>query len=587
MKKFATFLLMFFSPLICQANNTEALEIERRLELADSLHSIGRTDSAAMVGEQTIRIAEKHGDAAFVVGAHAAQGVFLRSLGKIDEALKNYDAALEIVTSGKFRDNPSQQAIEQIGSLYINLAVLNLDMQNKGGAVKNAVLAGEWISKSSDSELKSVIYGAVGSVLTGCGELKKALDFQNLAYKNAMASGNQDAAFRAAAYTMLIADRLGDKSEAQKQREKCKALLPQIDAMMSRLVYYQAECSICLKNNDDQGAVKWFEEILNLDGIDNLPFVKFDCYNNLHIAQANLGNFKEAYNTLLKSNEVRDSIWAKEKAESLKELTVKYETKEAQLALAQSEAKRANTLMWLFGALGLLLIAIIIFIIYANRQRRRRMQKEIEFANLKADIGRQMTQQYIEGLENERQRMSRELHDGVCNDLLAIEMNLKNNQSLSEAVKQIDTCRESVRRISHELMPPEFTYASLDEVVRYFIMKQSEAQKGKICFNYESSESERDWTDIPDSTALETYRIIQEAVGNAVKHSGASQISIILNLDGKHLTAEIRDNGTYKSNDRKGIGLNSINRRAKSINGSVNISFDEEKGTTLTVSVPV
>lgn len=587
MKKFATFLLMFFSPLICQANNTEALEIERRLELADSLHSIGRTDSAAMVGEQTIRIAEKHGDAAFVVGAHAAQGVFLRSLGKIDEALKNYDAALEIVTSGKFRDNPSQQAIEQIGSLYINLAVLNLDMQNKGDAVKNAVLAGEWISKSSDSELKSVIYGAVGSVLTGCGELKKALDFQNLAYKNAMASGNKDAAFRAAAYTMLIADRLGDKSEAQKQREKCKALLPQIDAMMSRLVYYQAECSICLKNNDDKGAVKWFEEILNLDGIDNLPFVKFDCYNNLHIAQANLGNFKEAYNTLLKSNEVRDSIWAKEKAESLKELTVKYETKEAQLALAQSEAKRANTLMWLFGALGLLLIAIIIFIIYANRQRRRRMQKEIEFANLRADIGRQMTQQYIEGLENERQRMSRELHDGVCNDLLAIEMNLKNNQSLSEAVKQIDTCRESVRRISHELMPPEFTYASLDEVVRYFIMKQSEAQKGKIYFNYVSSESERDWTDIPDSTALETYRIIQEAVGNAVKHSGASQISIILNLDGKHLTAEIRDNGTYKSNDRKGIGLNSINRRAKSINGSVNISFDEEKGTTLTVSVPV
>lgn len=587
MKKFATFLLMFFSPLICQANNTEALEIERRLELADSLHSIGRTDSAAMVGEQTIRIAEKHGDAAFVVGAHAAQGVFLRSLGKIDEALKNYDAALEIVTSGKFRDNPSQQAIEQIGSLYINLAVLNLDMQNKEDAVKNAVLAGEWIGKSSDSELKSVIYGAVGSVLTGCGELKKALDFQNLAYKNAMASGNKDAAFRAAAYTMLIADRLGDKSEAQKQREKCKALLPQIDAMMSRLVYYQAECSICLKNNDDQGAVKWFEEILNLDGIDNMPFIKFDCYNNLHIAQANLGNFKEAYNTLLKSNEVRDSIWAKEKAESLKELTVKYETKEAQLALAQSEAKRANTLMWLFGALGLLLIAIIIFIIYANRQRRRRMQKEIEFANLRADIGRQMTQQYIEGLENERQRMSRELHDGVCNDLLAIEMNLKNNQSLSEAVKQIDTCRESVRRISHELMPPEFTYASLDEVVRYFIMKQSEAQKGKICFNYESSESERDWTDIPDSTALETYRIIQEAVGNAVKHSGASQISITLNLDGKHLTAEIRDNGTYKSKDRKGIGLNSINRRAKSINGSVNISFDETEGTTLFVSVPV
>ncbi|MDE6461018.1 MAG: hypothetical protein K2K52_09370, partial [Paramuribaculum sp.] len=116
-----------------------------------------------------------------IVGTYAAQGVFLRSLGKIDEALKCYDAALAIITSGKFRKNPDQEAIEEIASLYINLAVLNLDMQHEKAAAKNAELSGEWISKSNDPELNSTILGVVGSVLTGCGNLEKDLYYQSLA----------------------------------------------------------------------------------------------------------------------------------------------------------------------------------------------------------------------------------------------------------------------------------------------------------------------------------------------------------------------------------------------------------------------
>ncbi|MDE6461019.1 MAG: hypothetical protein K2K52_09375, partial [Paramuribaculum sp.] len=223
---------------------------------------------------------------------------------------------------------------------------------------------------------------------------------------------------------MLISDRLGKKDEAQAWREKCESLLPDIESVMARLVFYQAECSICLRNGNPKEAIIWFNKILNVNGIDNLPYIKFDCFNNLHIAYAGLGDYQNAYSYLLKGNELRDSIWETEKAESLRDLTVKYETKETELALARSEAQRTSILMWFFAALGLLLASIIMFVIYANRQRHQRMRREIEFANLRADIGKQLTQQYVEGLENERQRMSRELHDGVCNDLLAIQMNI-------------------------------------------------------------------------------------------------------------------------------------------------------------------
>lgn len=255
--------------------------------------------------------------------------------------------------------------------------MLNLDTQHKDQAAKNAQLSGQWIAKSDDSALRSTVYGVVGSVLTGCGDLADARHYQELAYRDALASDDKEAAFRAAAYTMLIADRLGDKDQAQRWREKCNELMPEMQSVMAKLVYYQAECSICLAKGDDKGSIIWFNRILDTDGIDNLPFVKFDCYNNLHKAYAGLGDYADAYSTLIKSGELRDSLWQEDKAESLRELTVKYETKETELALAQSEARRTATLMWLFAVAALLLIGIIIFIVYANRQHRRRLQKEI------------------------------------------------------------------------------------------------------------------------------------------------------------------------------------------------------------------
>lgn len=574
-----------FTSLVVFAANDRITEITALRETADSLHSIGRTDSAVIVGARAVGLAQESGDQTQIVGANAAQGVFLRSLGRIDEALQCYDTALEIVTSGQFRDNPDSETIEEIASLYINLAVLNLDMQNKDEAARNAESSGEWVAKSSDSELKSTVFGVVGSVLTGCGMYDRALHYQELAYDNAMASGNHDAAFRAAAYTMLIADRTGDKDGADLWRRKCQELLPQIGSFMTEMVYYQAECSICLKNNDPKGAIVWFDKILALDGIDNLPFVKFDCYNNMHKAYSELGDYRNAYETLLVGNELRDSLWAEEKARDLRDMTVKYETKETELALARSEARRANTLMWLFAAVGLLLVGAIVFVVYAGRQRRRRMQKEMEFAALRDDIGRRLTRQYVEGLENERARMSRELHDGVCNDLLAIQMNISGGRPLDDTARLIDSCRESVRRISHELMPPEFTYASLDEVVKYFVSKQAESDSGRINFTYSSSADGADWREVSDSVALEVYRIIQEAVGNAVRHSGASEIYVAISLDGSSLEVIVRDNGTFKSSARKGLGLDSIKRRAGSIGGTVAIETQAGGGTEVRLTV--
>ena len=559
----------------------EALdEFARSYVIADSLHSIGRTDSAVMVGAETIALAKGMDNPTMLVAAYSSQGVFLRSLGRVDEALDTYGKALDVINSGVFGDNPDYDAVDEIASLYINLAVLALDMQDKEAAVSSAERSCYWVYESEDIDLKSTIYGVAGSVFNGCGMLEKAMKCQEHAYEYALKGGNTETAFRSSAYTMLIADRLNDEPKVKAWREQCHKLLPEIESTMALLQYYQAECSISLHGGRHREAIGYFNKILSLDGIDNLPFVKYDCYNNMHTAYSALGDYDNAYNILLKSNELRDSIWAKEKEESLNNFMVKYKTVETELALAKSEASRSSIFAWLLAVIALLLLVITLFVVFAGRQRRRRMQQDINFARLKADIARQ----YVEGLESERKRMAAELHDGVCNDLLSIRMNIDNGAPLDDTAHLIDNCRESLRRISHELMPPEFAFATLNEVIRFYVGKQAEAHSG-VAIAYTPIDCEV-IDAIPDSTALVIYRIVQEAVSNALQHSGATKIHVVLHCsDGIRLT--VTDNGDYgKNGSHRGMGLDSMRRRANSIGGTLAVEQAPNGGTEVVLIVP-
>lgn len=329
-------------------------------------------------------------------------------------------------------------------------------------------------------------------------------------------------------------------------------------------------------------------EMDTLNGTKNIIIDRIDIYKNLREISEQTGHYSEA---LACADSIQSLMAERHDSELLaavKDSETKYRTQETELALAQSETRRVRSLVWLLAAVVLLLTGAVLFVIYAGRQRRRRIQREMEFAALRADIGQRLTQQYVEGLENERRRMSRELHDGVCNDLLAIQMNIRNGRPSESTAALIDSCREEVRRISHELMPPEFAYATIDEVIRYFVVKQTEAARGKTDISYVSQASGADWNDVPDAVALEVYRIVQEAVGNAVRHSGASEINVTLTLDGRNLEAVVTDNGTYKDYGRKGLGLDSIRRRAAAIGGVVAIdNGSAEGGTEVSLSVKI
>lgn len=548
--------------------------------LADSLHAAGRTDSALVVGREAARLArspEEH------VATCSSLGVFLRSLGRTEEALESYARALDVVTSGRLGAKPGEEACQSVATLYVNLAALHLDMAHKDEARRRAREAVEWAGRCRDAAMRAGISSAAGGVLMAAGDYSDALDCQQRAYRAALDAGDADAALRAAAYALMAADLLKDGGGVARWRAACEELAPRKETtMMARLLHLQAECVLALHAGDHGRAIRYFDRILGLEGIAQLPFVQFDVLNNRHLSLAALGRWREAYECLTEAGAVRDTIYAREKAESLRELEVKYETRQKELDLSRSEAARARTLAGLV-ATGLAFVALtFVFALYAARERRRRLERQIEYARLSADLGRRLTRRYLDGLESERERMARELHDGVCNDLMALRLGLAGD---GEAARLVDGCREAVRRISHELMPPEFAYATLDEVLRYYVTTVCAAPGGRPAAAY-TSEADAPWESVPDDVAYEVYRIVQEAVGNALGHGG-TDVTVGATLLGGRLRVEVRSTGAADAAGAPGgIGLRTMRRRAAALGGTLDCG-PGEGGWTMRLEVTV
>ena len=232
---------------------------------------------------------------------------------------------------------------------------------------------------------------------------------------------------------------------------------------------------------------------------------------------------------------------------------------------------------WVIFTASVLLIVILVFIAYATRQRyiRRRTQQEAE---------QEQNRRYLEGMESERTRLAKELHDGVSNQLLAIEMKLNDNHDPNpdqddnadenakweQARRMLTESREQVRRVSHELMPPEFSFAHLGEVIENF-MDEMDGTNG-IAMHFDSGAKEECYKSIPEADALEIYRIIQEAVTNAVKHSGASDIYVLIKDEEEQMEIRITDNGTTPQKAvTGGIGHRTMMQRAETIGAELSI----------------
>lgn len=574
MKTLKTFLTLLLVLVCAAAYGGGTLDGLR--QKADALHAEGKNDSAVIVAEKALAEAVTNGDTTAIVGLNSSLGVYLRTMGKLDEALKHYGEAMKLCTTEAYKRRADEDARQEAAVLYLNLATLHIDMQHKEQAAYYARLCADWAARCTDRGFKSQVMSQNGLVLLMCGDNKEAARQLSAAYSNAVAAGQQASALSAAAYMVAVTDRLNDKAAETLWRSRCRELEGKVADTMTLIAYYQILCGVEMNRQDWNAAIALFDKILSVKGVDKMPFVVYDCYNNMHDAWAKLGQWRKAYDCLGRAVTLKDSLFEAEKAESMRDLTVKYQSKEKELALARSEAALSQTRMHIaVGVLAAFFCAVFV-LFYIQRQRRKAKEREAEFARLKADTDRRLTQRYIEGLESERGRLAKELHDGVCNDLYTVQLRMAQGTcDMAEQAGMISACREQVRRVSHELMPPEFSYADICIVIDDYLQRAGEASGCEVSFT--ATPDDADWAAVPDATALEMYRIVQEAVTNAVKHSGAASIDVALDMQENGLSLTVTDDGTPAERSGTGIGKRTMRQRAEAVGGRLTVERKEGK----------
>ena len=554
-------------------------DVEKLTETADTYYQAGKVDSALWAIEQALQLAMTEKDTCAMMSCYTSQGVYLRSSGKLTEAIAAYDKALQYapLLSGNNEEN-----LQAITTLYNNLATVYLDMKNPAQAVKYALDAVKQADKCQDTSFRTQIYTVCSSIFITQKEYEAAKTYLSKAIALSQQLQQPETELGARTYYLLTLFRTqASASEIQKLVEQTNALAAKVNSTMALVNYYQVLFYVQQTRKEWKAATQTAQKILQLPGIENYPFLQYDVYNNLHLVYKELSDFPQAYHTLELAKALSDSLFVQEKSRQLEELSVKYETQKKELEYQKLQEKRQKEKQNLQLKITFLLIlmAIMAFVslyfiqkqkLRIERQKREAEAQKREFETLQRDTERNATRAYLKELEQERNRLAKELHDGVCNDLYALEMNASTlNESWRELLR---TSRENIRRVSHELLPPTFQETTLKQVLQNYAERMtSTACKVTLI----TLPEECDWSVLPETYCLNIYRIIQEATGNALKHASSTEIHLTLEWKLPNLELTISHNGKFSSTSEKGIGLQTMKERVMAMKGHISVEAEK------------
>ena len=554
-------------------------DVEKLTETADTYYQAGKVDSALWAIEQALQLAMTEKDTCAMMSCYTSQGVYLRSSGKLTEAIAAYDKALQYAP---LLSEDNEDNLEAITTLYNNLATVYLDMKNPAQAVKYALDAVKQADKCHDKSFRTQIYTVCSSIFITQEEYEAAKTYLPKAIALSQQLQQPETELGARTYYLLTLFRTqASASEIQKLVEQTNALAAKVNSTMTLVNYYQVLFYVQQTHKEWKAATLTAQKILQLPGIENYPFLQYDVYNNLHLVYKELSDFPQAYHTLELAKALSDSLFVQEKSRQLEELSVKYETQKKELEYQKLQEKRQKEKQNLQLKITFLLIlmAIMAFVslyfiqkqkLRIERQKREAEAQKREFETLQRDTERNATRAYLKELEQERNRLAKELHDGVCNDLYALEMNASTlNESWRELLR---TSRENIRRVSHELLPPTFQETTLKQVLQNYAERMtSTACKVTLI----TLPEECDWSVLPETYCLNIYRIIQEATGNALKHASSTEIHLTLEWKLPNLELTISHNGKFSSTSEKGIGLQTMKERVMAMKGHISVEAEK------------
>ncbi|MCU7617421.1 sensor histidine kinase [Chryseobacterium sp. PBS4-4] len=382
--------------------------------------------------------------------------------------------------------------------------------------------------------------------------------------------------------------------------KNAKKLIDEIGDSNLYFLYYYNFGGYYYKKGQYSNAVDYYFKAEKIVQNSSIPLdYKISLMDDLHSALENNGDYKKAYQYQKIYHKLNDSIFSVEKAKNINEIITKYEVdkKNSQIKLLnqQKEFQEKKSKLVLISSLLFILILIgFLYFVYKKSQfqKRLRHQENINYHQEKEKLiqNQKLNEMsaVIKGQDFERNRIAKDLHDGVAGDLAGIKLLLAkenldlNNKNLEKIQDNLSDVFQEIRQISHNLSLNNLKDKNLKDLLLDLELNYQKRNE----FNFEVHIYPEDAVDdLSEINKINIYRILQELLSNISKHAKATEVELSINRHLNEINIIITDNGIGFSIDKKGVGLNNIQERLQTISGEINIQSDLNKGTSIVIEL--
>ena len=386
--------------------------------------------------------------------------------------------------------------------------------------------------------------------------------------------------------------RMGKIKEARNLLESAEKILIKQPSKKKLIECYLIKAEFHTKQEEYQDAVKCLLSAIKLQNengvkreIAKAHRLLSELYDALGDDSQALAHLKEyqVYRDLYFSNKTINSIKHLEQAyyeelNALKEATFISDNEKKDLIIANQET--SIKLLWVSIGSAIVVMAILL-VLWSQYRIMQKKKSEMK-----------VYQEVLKTQEEERERIARDLHDGVASDLALLKMGIDrlseaNNHQQKKLSSEVTNISKEIRLISHNLSQPTFADGNFEEVVGQYVNQFSESSGDlEIIFRcYPIT----DWSSISQQIQVTLYRIIQEIVHNTIKHSKASklEIQIVHHPESINLISEDNGTGVDMEKVKLGNGLRNIESRVKSLNGDWQVDSSPDLYTSFNINIPL
>jgi signal transduction histidine kinase len=555
-------------------------------------------DTALIYYNKALAIREKTGNTIKILGTKTNIATVYVRQGK-------YEKAIEIFLSNGLAYEKLGYA-DAVSDNYGNASVVFGLMKNHEKALAYAKKARE-VYKSKNN------LAQIAQLTANIGVQYEALKNYDLAlryYNEAFSIGQKAKSNRTMAMAM---NNMGGIYQVKGQYKKALELFQQALAIKIKnnetnsipLTYHNIASAFISLNQKDSALFYLQKAEAKAEELHYLPDLKtvYKTYSELYEQS---GEFDKAMKYYKLFHQYSDSLIDTEKAKKVAELETVFDANKRELdnkrliiknqkeKISRIEAEKASARKTKQVYLILIIASVVSgAIIFIYQYRRRKLKDNYNALILKEK--EEGIKAIIHATEEERQRIAKDLHDSVGQQMTGLKMawqqlsgdiNKENQGHFHQLVKLtqvLDDASADVRNISHQMMPKVLTEMGLVPAIDDMLKKS--LGNTNVEYNFDHIRADGRFT---TEIEISLFRICQELVNNIIKHSGATAATIQLTGSKKYLVLIVEDNGTgMKTEKQDGIGMMNIKSRVNVIHGDINYESGGNAGTVATVRIPL